>query len=110
MIGRGATGRPWLATTIENHLRGAAWIEPTGAAVAAAVEDHLVSAVGFYGDVLGVRTFRKHLARYIENTLADWSAQERAIVRGSLCRMEAPGDIRSAIWRLWGEPANRLAA
>jgi len=110
MIGRASTGKPWLSTEIQAHLDGVAWAGPTGGAFWAIVDEHFTAAIDFYGDALGVRTFRKHLARYVDFALAHWSADERAAVRGRLCRLETPSEIGLAIGRLWGAPADRLAA
>ena len=110
MIGRGATGKPWLAAEIEAHLDGRPWAEPMGQDVGGIVDDHFRATVGFYGEFLGVRIFRKHLARYVDNAMTQSTAHERALVRGRLCRMESPGDIRSAIRCVWDQPAGRLAA
>ena len=110
MIGRGAMGRPWIATTVQTYLTGGGWAEPTGEALVSIIDDHLTASTRFYGEALGVRMFRKHLARYIDYAASTCSAVDRASLRGRLCRMESPDAIRRAARGLWGDTANRLAA
>ncbi len=110
MLGRAAMGRPWLATTLQASLSGGGWAEPTGEALVAIIDDHLMASTRFYGESLGVRMFRKHLARYIDYAASACSAVERGGLRGRLCRMESPDAIRRAAWDLWGDTAYRRAA
>ena len=64
----------------------------------------------FYGDRLGLRIFRKHLAAYIEN--APWPAdpQARREARSALCRLEDAQSVERGLSALWRTPDHRLAA
>jgi tRNA-dihydrouridine synthase B len=110
MIGRGATGRPWITAEIEAALDGRAAREPGREERAQIVADHLAASVRFYGEALGVRMFRKHLAAYI--AAAPWpvSLAERRAARAGLCRLESPGEIRAGLANLWSARPLRLAA
>jgi len=110
MLGRGATGRPWIASVIEAALGGRVLEEPGAPERWAIVAGQLEASLAFYGDRLGVRMFRKHLAAYVEQ--APWPArtEERRAARGALCRLDSPAEIRSALAKLWLSPAERLAA
>ena len=110
MLGRGATGRPWIAAQIEAALDGEAFETPGPEALCAIVLEQLAASVAFYGQRLGVRMFRKHLAAYIE--FAPWpgSTEGRRAARASLCRLDTPGEIESALTALWGLADERLAA
>jgi nifR3 family TIM-barrel protein len=103
MIGRGAIGRPWLATQVAAELRGESYAPPTGEALADIARDHLARSVAFHGDRHGVRIFRKHLAAYI-----DVAGAGREF-RGRLCRMDSHRQIAHALDEFWREP-ERLAA
>ena len=110
MIGRGVYGRPWIAAQIEAALQGRAFEAPGAEARLTIALDHFRDSLAFYGDRLGLKIFRKHLAAYIEQ--APWPAdpEARRAARGTLCRLEAPGDIEQGLIELWSDPGRRLAA
>ena len=63
MLGRGVYGRPWLAATLERTLAdGEAHGEPGPTERYAIAMQHFRETLAFYGDALGLRVFRKHLA------------------------------------------------
>jgi nifR3 family TIM-barrel protein len=121
MIGRGALGQPWRAAAIESELGGQPAAEPDAEARLAIVLDHLAASIRFHGEHLGVRTFRKHLAAYLD---ASWdaapgcmvarpelfSADDRRETRRRLCRLDTIGEIAAALEALWAPPGARLAA
>jgi nifR3 family TIM-barrel protein len=110
MVGRGVLGRPWIARAIEAQLRGAADAEPPMAERLDIVLDHFRDSIAFYGPRLGLRTFRKHLAAYIENATVPASAEDRREARARLCRLDDPAAVEAGLIALWtGEP-ERLAA
>ena len=110
MLGRGAIGQPWIAAELEARLAGAPFQVPEGEALAALVIGHFDDSLTFYGERLGLRMFRKHLAAYIE--AASWLATDETprAARGRLCRLESPAEVREAVKVLWAEPPQRLAA
>ena len=110
MIGRGVYGRPWIAAQIEAALQGAAFEAPDAATRLAIALEHFRDSLAFYGDRLGLKIFRKHLAAYIEQ--APWPAgvEARRAARGVLCRLEAPAAVEQGLTQLWSEPDRRLAA
>lgn len=65
MIGRAAQGRPWVFREISNYLEhGVRPSSPTPAWIKETLIAHLHSLYGFYGERLGVRIARKHVAWY----------------------------------------------
>ena len=70
---------------------------------------HFDDALQFYGERLGLRIFRKHLAAYVEN--APWPdlAETRRAARARLCRLDEASAVRHALTDLWTRP-ERLAA
>ena len=86
MIGRAATGRPWLIGALDRALRsGEALARPTPEAELLRLAELLEDCLGFYGAALGVKIARKHLAAAIDDLPAPWTLQERRGVRVALC-------------------------
>ena len=110
MIGRGALGRPWLAARLEAALDGRPIVEPGPVERTRIVIDHLNASVRFYGERLGLRMFRKHLAAYID--AAPWPADAgvRRGVRATMCRLETAGEVAAALHALWLGRPDRMAA
>ncbi|MDB5531676.1 MAG: tRNA dihydrouridine synthase DusB [Devosia sp.] len=110
MIGRGAAGRPWIASQIEAELDGRAFAEPGPEARLAIVIRHFRDSLAFYGQPLGLKMFRKHLGAYIE--AAPWPADpvERRAAKARLCRLEVPAEVEAELAALWRIEPQRLAA
>ena len=76
MIGRAACGRPWLFGQVTHYLAtGVLLDEPDLSTCWQVVWDHVGALHDFYGDVLGVRMARKHLAWYADRL--DWGLETR---------------------------------
>ena len=101
MIGRGLYGRPWAAAGVAEALGGGAAGEPDAQTRLALVLDHLGEALRFYGESLGVRTFRKHLGWYVEQ--APWPASAAAPrpAQSAQGRLARPAEIAAGLTRLW---------
>jgi tRNA-dihydrouridine synthase B len=110
MIGRGVYGKPWITAQIEAELAGEAYVEPDADARLGIALDHFRQSLAFYGDRLGLRIFRKHLASYIENAPWPTSAEVRRQARSDLCRLDDPGAVEAGLTRLWREGEWRAAA
>jgi nifR3 family TIM-barrel protein len=110
MVGRGVYGKPWVAAQIEAALDGRPFAEPDSEARLSIALDHFRDSLAFYGERLGLRIFRKHLAAYIENAPWPASAQARREARATLCRLEDPREVERGLAALWGHPDQRLAA
>jgi tRNA-dihydrouridine synthase B len=109
MIGRSAIGRPWLARTLEAALVGAFAPEPGPAERLAIVIEHLGRSLAFYGEALGSRIFRKHLAAYIDAAPWPRDLQARRAARARICRLPA-GEVAAALEALWAPACEALAA
>ncbi|MCC7265916.1 MAG: tRNA dihydrouridine synthase DusB [Caulobacteraceae bacterium] len=109
MVGRGVYGRPWIAAELDAGLRGQAHAPPDGEARLSLVLDHFRDSLSFYGDRLGLRIFRKHLAAYIEQGPRPVDGEGRREARGRICRLEAPAEVEAALTALW-RGGERLAA
>ncbi|WP_309606271.1 tRNA dihydrouridine synthase DusB [Phenylobacterium sp.] len=110
MIGRGVYGKPWIAAQVEAELAGQRFDIPDPAARLRIALAHFRDSLGFYGERLGLRIFRKHLAAYVEH--APWPANPavRREARAALCRLDQPREIERALTSLWSDPERRLAA
>jgi nifR3 family TIM-barrel protein len=115
MVGRGALGQPWRVAAIEAELMGNAAEAPDPERRLAIVLDHLAASVRFHGAHLGVRTFRKHLAAYVDAAPDDGpggplSTEGRREARRYLCRLDTAGEIAAALEGHWGCSPPRMAA
>ncbi|HEX3700497.1 MAG TPA: tRNA dihydrouridine synthase DusB [Phenylobacterium sp.] len=110
MVGRGVYGRPWIARQIEAELEGRSFVAPGAEARLAIALDHFRDSLAFYGERLGLKIFRKHLAAYIEQAPWPADAAVRRVARAELCRLEDPADVERRLEALWTGADRRLAA
>ena len=101
MIGRGIYGRPWLARDLDIALNdNAPMAEIPLEQRAGILLDHMASSMRFYGDTLGLRMFKKHLAAYVEHSAHSPDPAVRRQDRARLCRMDDARDIEAAVRQL----------
>ncbi|WP_293906128.1 tRNA dihydrouridine synthase DusB [Phenylobacterium sp.] len=110
MVGRGVYGKPWIAAQIEAEMEGRAFVAPDAPTRLAIALAHFRDSLEFYGERLGLRIFRKHLAAYIESAPWPADAQVRREARAALCRLEDAQSVERGLKALWGTPDHRLAA
>jgi nifR3 family TIM-barrel protein len=110
MVGRGVYGRPWLAAQIDAELAGRPFAEPSLKARLSIVIDHFRDSLAFYGERLGLKIFRKHLAAYIEQAPWPPCPDERRMARSRLCRLEDAAAVERGLEELWIDDEPRLAA
>ena len=78
MIGRAAQGRPWLCGQIATYLdSGTIPADPSAEEQLAILRGHVAHLHEFYGEVMGVRIARKHVAWYLEHR-PDYRALRKA--------------------------------
>jgi nifR3 family TIM-barrel protein len=110
MVGRAVYGRPWIAAEIEAELSGRPFKAPSLEERFAIVTGHFRDSLAFYGERLGLKIFRKHLAAYIEEAPWPESAEARREARSRLCRLEEAAAVEHALEDLWIRDQPRLAA
>ena len=89
MIGRAAQGRPWIFREIDHFLRtGTRLPPPLTEEVRVLLLGHLEDHYRFYGDVLGLRSARKHIIWYTRE-LAGGVEFCDAMNRIDTCRAQA---------------------
>jgi tRNA-dihydrouridine synthase B len=68
LIGRAAQGRPWIFREIEHFLRTGDILDPPSIdEVKQIITRHIIQLHEFYGDIMGVRIARKHIAWYFKH-------------------------------------------
>ena len=101
MVGRAAMGRPWLLAKIAAELANRSYIEPTWSEKLNSLCEQVSDSVLLYGDQLGVRVFRKHLAAFVDYSREiGLGTEDRNELRGRLCRINLEMDVISAITSL----------
>lgn len=66
MIGRAAQGRPWIFREIAHFLATGAELAPPGTGeIGRVLHQHLLDHYAFYGELIGLRTARKHIGWYV---------------------------------------------
>ena len=111
MIGRGAYGRPWVASALDKALcDDKDMTEPSLAQRLGIALEHFTDTLRFYGDALGLKIFRKHLGWYVEQALYPADAAIRRATKARLCQIDNASDVESALASLWsGSPLPILA-
>ncbi|WP_018699933.1 tRNA dihydrouridine synthase DusB [Amorphus coralli] len=86
MVGRAATGRPWLPGAIARALDEGLDEAPTPPAreIGRIACAHFAACVEHYGPDVGVRTARKHLAAVIDHCVATGCATDRPQLRRAI--------------------------
>lgn len=65
MIGRAAQGKPWIFREIDHFLKTGNYLPaPNITEISSIMHDHLLEHYSFYGDYIGLRSARKHIAWY----------------------------------------------
>lgn len=110
MVGRAALGQPWLVAEIEHALLGQHFKRPSLDERLDSLVCQIEDSLDLYGQKLGGRIVRKHIAASIDRL--DWDACEdrRRHLRSQLCRIEAPAKLISELSHLYGQADAKLAA
>ncbi len=101
MVGRAAMGQPWLLGQIASELTGNVFKAPSFSTKLEALCEQISDSIELYGERLGVRVFRKHLAAFIDSTkeLQIDNAQ-RDNIRRNLCQINNDTELKSEIKKL----------
>ncbi len=98
MIGRAAIGRPWLAGAVANALRcGGQMSAPSLETQKAAALSHYAETIDLYGQPLGIRMARKHIAAYVDHAGLDIDLASRRAFRVALCQIVSPDKVKDAL-------------
>ncbi len=108
MVGRAALGQPWLLAEIGAALTGKNFCRPNVVEIAAAIDRWYEECLTLYGDRLGVRVARKHLAAFIDHFCRDASTAKT--LRGDICRLDEASSVRDAMRRFFLSCEHEVAA
>lgn len=97
MIGRGAEGRPWRPAKIAHALFGTPYAEPAPEQKLSSILEQITGAVELYGERLGVRVVRKHVAAFVDAWCEDYDLPPMAEERTALCRLDSPAALLDGI-------------
>lgn len=95
MIGRASLGKPWLAGVVARALAAGEGeiTAPSRDAQAAMALAHYEDMIAHYGDILGVRVARKHLAAYVDHAPMEIAPERRRAFRSAICRVWSPSKV-----------------
>ncbi|MGD1933230.1 MAG: tRNA dihydrouridine synthase DusB [Candidatus Phaeomarinobacter sp.] len=97
MVGRGAQGAPWRLAQIKASLAGQPVPEdPDTEQRLDIILTHYDAMLEHYGEALGVRCARKHLAWYVEDFERCNGISLRA-AKSDMCRLSDAADVRAAL-------------
>lgn len=100
MIGRAALGRPWLLGQIEHYLSTGEWRnDPSAEEQKAMVLQWYGQMIELYGEPLGAKMARKHLAGFVESYLGENSFSKQ--FRSQICRLNHSKDVLASIQNLY---------
>ncbi|GEO16862.1 tRNA dihydrouridine synthase DusB [Microvirga aerophila] len=108
MIGRLAVGRPWLVGQIGAALQGRTIPDPEPEVMAALAIEHYEGLLALYGEEVGIRHARKHLAAYAD-AASFCGFEVPHAVRRALVTSEEPGTVVALLQTVYGN-RDRVAA
>jgi nifR3 family TIM-barrel protein len=108
MIGRAAVGRPWLVGQIAGALAGRPVSAPSAETMAAVAVEHYEGLLRLYGEEVGIRHARKHLAAYADCAVEAGFAVDPA-ERLALVTSEDPRAVAAGLRRVFAHPLRDAA-
>lgn len=100
MIGRSAVGRPWLVGQIGAALQGRRIPDPSPQAMTEIAIEHYEGLLSLYGEKVGIRHARKHLAAYADAARAS-GFSVAPNVRSALVTSEEPQTVIALLRSLY---------
>ncbi len=104
MIGRAAQGRAWLPGAMIEAIRSNSEVRsPTPEAIHGMLAEICEDSATLYGANLGLRIARKQISWAIDSEATWLDAQRRRSVRAEICSMVNPGEVQTALARVFLE-------
>lgn len=97
MLGRGVTGRPWRLAEVSHALFGTPYETPTAEQRLASILAQVDGSVALYGERLGVRVVRKHVAAFVDAWCEDFGLPPMAEARVALCRLDEAAPLKDGL-------------
>jgi tRNA-dihydrouridine synthase B len=108
MIGRSAVGRPWLVGQIGAALEGRLIPDPAPEDMTGIAIEHYEGLLALYGEQVGIRHARKHLAAYADVAIAS-GFQVAQAVRTALVTSEEPKAVIRLLRAVYAEQDREAA-
>jgi tRNA-dihydrouridine synthase B len=108
MVGRSAVGRPWLVGQIGAALQDMTIPDPSPEAMTDIAVEHYEGLLSLYGEKVGIRHARKHLAAYADMAQAS-GFQIGPSVRAALVTSEEPQTVISLLRCLYSRQDREAA-
>jgi len=110
MVGRGANGRPWLLTQIDDALSGRdISAAPDAERRWEIIRSHYRDALELYGERLGARIVRKHIGWYLDAAAADWACEIKAL-KAQVLPSDDPAFVLRELEQFFSDKSERKAA
>lgn len=96
MIGRAATGKAWLPSTLEAAVeKNCAIVEPPLDVQINSLTEQLTDSLELYGDRLGIRVIRKHIAAAFDHWAQQPMFNEVSLrqLKAESCRVDSPDNL-----------------
>jgi len=110
MLGRAAMGQPWLLGEIAARMEGQSFETPSLAQQADGLCEQIEDSLSLYGDPLGLRIVRKHVAAHIDRVDLPLDDTVRRGLRAQLCRLDSASELIAQIQQLYSNSATKVAA
>ncbi len=103
MVGRAALGQPWLLGQIEAYLQEGKWIKtPDAATRYSLVQEWYQDMTAYYGEPMGIKMARKHLAGFVETHLGK-TPKAKSFQR-HICQLVSKQEVLDNIEKLYALP------
>ena len=103
-------GQPWLLGELAAHLDGRHFQTPTLQEQADGLCEQIEDSLSLYGESLGIRIVRKHVAAHIDRVTLPLDETVRRSLRAQLCRLEVASDLIAQIQSLYSSAEAKVAA
>jgi nifR3 family TIM-barrel protein len=100
MVGRSAVGRPWLVGQIGAALQGRHIPDPSPEEMTGIAVEHYGGLLSLYGEKVGIRHARKHLAAYVDAAVAS-GFHIAPNARSALVTSEEPKTVINLLFSLY---------
>ena len=110
MIGRAAMGQPWLIGEIAARFEGVPYECPSLEQQFEGLCAQISDSQTLYGDALGMRIVRKHIAAHVDKVALPLTEIDRRALRAELCQIEDSAQLFKALERLYSGAELRVAA
>lgn len=110
MIGRAAMGRPWLLGEISAAFKKSRFVGPDLQQQADGLCEQIEDSLSLYGNSLGIRIVRKHVAAHIDKVDLPMTEAARRQRRADLCRIEHPDQLLNEIQATYSGQSLEVAA